>query len=203
MKVKYHLLFIIFSLLFISCFEEESDDDQQEVTNIPDEELVVTFRYMSPSTGELGEAYSFTDASWTNNQISFSNGNDPAANWIRINEANINGNGQYPILYAPYAEVSTNHPNPIYASTVVPDFWIPPSNNGTLIQGGDFNNRLDYFDVFEHIVQGGMFNITSYNSRYISGDLFFVGWVFSDTLNREVAFGVYIEFSGVEHSSFQ
>jgi hypothetical protein len=64
---------------------------------------------------------------------------------------------------------------------------------------------LDYFDLLEefHLIQVGLLNITSYSPRYISEDLFFAGWVFSDSLNREVAFGVYIEFSRVEHSSFQ
>jgi hypothetical protein len=77
---------------------------------------------MSPSTGELGPLLSFNNAFWNNNQISFSNGNHEVANWIRINEANITGNGQYPILYTPYAEVSTIHPNPINSTAIVPDF---------------------------------------------------------------------------------
>lgn len=193
-------LYLLISLTIIySC--ESSSEEEDLITEIPDEELSVLWAYAF-SNGDISDnVHSFNEAYWDGNGIHFENSSLEGVNWIEIEDVIITGTGQIGLLENPYARLSRqeNGATVIYSTDVRPNFWIDPPNSAQLILGGSGFTVADYQHNGGFVIQGGYLKITDYNERYIAGECFFVGWVFNNQLNREVMTGAYMEFSGVEY----
>jgi hypothetical protein len=148
----------------------------------------------------------FESAFWNEGVLRFNDDSYGYNSYIQIENINITGPGQYPILNQPLGKIAlydgANCLN-LYMTDVVPLFWTDGNiNSGTLVQGGIGYDLSDYDNVPEPIVvQGGYLVITDFNQRYIAGELFMIAWHFCPLLNREVAYSTYIEFSGVPYQN--
>jgi len=213
-KFKNIFFLTVLCLSFFSCelLEEEVTEDNNDIENIPDQELYV--RHASPNLWEP-PTYNMTDqlidrtfesAYWNQGVLRFNDDTAGYISYIQIENINVTGPGQYPILYQPLGKIALyNGGNclDVYKTDVVPLFWTDGNiNSGTLVEGGIGYELSDYDNVPEPlVVQGGYLVITDYNQRYIAGELFLDAWHFCPLLNREVRYGTYIEFSGVPYQN--
>jgi len=213
-KFKNIFFLTVLCLSFFSCelLEEEVTEDNNDIENIPDQELYV--RHASPNLWEP-PTYNMTDqlidrtfesAYWNQGVLRFNDDTAGYISYIQIENINVTGPGQYPILYQPLGKIALyNGGNclDVYKTDVVPLFWTDGNiNSGTLVEGGIGYELSDYDNVPEPlVVQGGYLVITDYNQRYIAGELFMDALHFCPLLNREVRYGTYIEFSGVPYQN--
>lgn len=211
---KNFLLLALLSVSLFSCelLEEEATDDNNDIQNIPDEQLYV--RHANPSlyepptynmTDQLADR-TFESAYWNNGVLRFNDDSYGYTSYVQVENININGPGQYPILNQPFGKIALYDGGnclDVYKTDVVPLFWTDGNiNSGTLVEGGIGYDLSDYDNVPEPlVVQGGYLVITDYNQRYIAGELFMIAWHFCPLLNREVGYSTYIEFSGVPYQN--
>lgn len=201
--MKRSILFCFSLLVLSSCDSFLGGDDDDDVTMIPDQELYVRWT----GVGSLGQwdpelPTGFNTAYWDNNGIYFEDSfdNNGNMNWMSIEDLIIGGTGQIGVLEVPYGRINRteNGIGVTYSTRISPDFYLTPPNSNELILGGDGFSPEYYEHDFGTVVQGGYIKVTDYNERYIAGECYLVGWVFSESLNREVMAGAYLEFSGVE-----
>lgn len=204
--MKKYLLAIltIVTILSSSCelFEKEEDLPEPEEVILP---LTVTFDLIGGNATILTQNGTFSNAYWNGSSIHFDGSNDPSqARTVNIIGLNLSGIGQYPIYKNPYATVYADHSSGgvTYSTKLDPTFWINNGNN--LIVGGTGFTPSYYSNAYANssggdVTQGGYVNITEYSSDYISGNYYFVGWWYSNQLNREVMWGVTGVFENVPH----
>ena len=204
------ILLALMSVSLFSCelLEEEATDDNNDIQNIPDEQLYVRHAFPSmyePPYYNMADdlaSRTFASAYWNESVLRFDDDSAGTINYVEIREINISGPGQYPILYQPLGVMSVTDIG-VHYTDVVPLFWTDGNiNNFPLVEGG-VGYDLSYYDnVPETIIpQGGYLVITDYNARYISGELYFHAWRYSNDLNRETAWWTYIVFSGVPYQN--
>lgn len=210
-KLKPLLLSALFIFSFSGCelLEEETTDDTNDVQNIPDEQLFV--RHAFPSMFEPPDynmaddlaSRTFATAYWNEGVLRFDDDSAGYLNWVEIRDININGPGQYPILYQPLGVMSVANNIGVHYTDVVPLFWTDGDINSLPLVEGGLGYDLSYYDnVPETIIpQGGYLVITDYNARYISGELYFHAWRYNNDYNRETAWWTYIVFSGVPYQN--
>ena len=208
--IKNILLLALMSVSLFSCelLEEEATDDNNDIQNIPDEQLYVRHAFPSmyePPYYNMADdlaSRTFASAYWNEGVLRFDDDSAGTINYVEIRDINISGPGQYPILYQPLGVMSVANIG-VHYTDVVPLFWTDGNiNNFPLVEGG-VGYDLSYYDnVPETIIpQGGYLVITDYNARYISGELYFHAWRYSNDLNRETAWWTYIVFSGVPYQN--
>jgi hypothetical protein len=201
--------FMAWAISGCELLEEETADDNNDIQNIPEEQLFVrhAFPYLDypPDylmAAELSER-TFATAYWNENELSFINDSYGFFDLVEVTGINITGAGNYLILNQPLGVISRpsgSNYTLLYTTDVVPSYYTAggPPYALPLVQGGS-GYDLSVFDNVPTPVapQGGYLRVTDFNQRYISGELFFVAWRFDNVLNREVPETVYIQFSGV------
>ncbi|MAZ26737.1 MAG: hypothetical protein CL868_06625 [Cytophagaceae bacterium] len=194
MKKTYLLALCAMLLVFNSCdfLEDDLEEEEEEFVELP---LSIKWTYVG-STGTFSEPYyEFNTAYWNEGSIRFAdNSLENGIEWVVMKDLDITGVGNYPLLYNPSASLKMR--GDVYSTTVYPEFWVEGINNGILIQGGEGYTPSAYLGTGT-VRQGGYVNITDHNAYYISGDFYFVTWVFNDQLNREVSIGVTVSFENV------
>lgn len=188
--------------------EDVADDD---IENIPDEQLIVrhAFPYLDYPPDYLMaeeiEKRTFATAYWNENELRFINDSYGFFDFVEVTGIDISGAGNYPILNQPLGMISrpsgANY-TWLYSTDVVPNYLTAggPPWALALVQGGAGYDMSVFDNVpTEVAAQGGYLTVTNFNQRYISGELFFVAWRFDNALNREVPEAVYIQFSGVPY----
>lgn len=204
------ILLTLMSVSLFSCelLEEEASDDNNDIQNIPDEQLYVRHAFPSmyePPHYNMADdlaSRTFASAYWNEGVLRFDDDSAGTINYVEIRDINISGPGQYPILYQPLDVMSVANIG-VHYTDVVPLFWTDGNINSFPLVEGGVGYDLSYYDnVPETIIpQGGYLVITDYNARYISGELYFHAWRYSNDLNRETAWRTYIVFSGVPYQN--
>lgn len=162
-------LLILIPMACLLAITTSCDREEEEPIELPPFES--TFTVLSPSTLEATPTSgTFSNVSWDGTKLRFSGSSLSTVAWVEFAELNITGVGEYEIQESPYARASLDA---IYSTAVSPDFWL--------------NQGIDSY-------QGGILEITEYSKHAISGAYIFVGWHFSNSLNREVGWGMYGTF---------
>lgn len=201
--MKKYITLLTFTMLILSC-DLSSEDSNGNTDSIPDQELSVEFSIIDSTGAIVSESYLFNEAYWDDNGIYFQNSTNPSqGKWVQINDVSILGSGQIGVMETPYALIAIENDtftSGVFSTQTRPVFWVDGPNYNNLIVGGSGFSPSDYLDPNSgSVVQGGYLKVTNYNERYIAGECYIVGWAYSNQLNREVMWGVYVQFSGVEY----
>lgn len=194
MKPQYFLLLLMTLLIFNSCelLDELEEEEEEVFVELP---LSVSWTYVGSNGAYSAPYYEFNGAYWNEGKIRFDNSSlENGIEWVSMKDLNITGVGSYPLLYSPsgYLKLASH----VYSTTVYPAFWVEGMNNGTLVEGGAGYTPSAYAGS-GIVAQGGYVNITEYSQYYISGNFYFVAWVFDNQLNREISVGIIGSFENV------